>query len=245
MHKHWGYKCITISQMSVSEHILTRPCIWLTKAVWSGYNIKWCCNSGRKGEGSWCVSYFRNAGEETYWSGTLRLDKDVRFKRSKVIIKYTTGRCCWKKNIYCFTHQTHSHSHTRKHTHLPTISQFSFPLYLSLSCQRWKENLISIRLNCGGQHYQFKRPGDLTAPTPRWLITSQPWWAILSSLSFTLVKRRWWLGATHDKCCPYYWSHWKRGPGNIRLQPANHTLSIPEGQKILQDTNLCLLLSVW
>lgn len=53
---------------------------------------------------------------------------------------------------------------------------------LSFSCQRWKENLISIRLNCGGQHYQFKRPGDLTAPTPWWLITSQLWWALLSPL---------------------------------------------------------------
>lgn len=28
--------------------------------------------------------------------GTLRLDKDVRFKRSKAIIKYTTGHCCSK-----------------------------------------------------------------------------------------------------------------------------------------------------
>lgn len=30
---------------------------------------------------------------------TLRLDKDVRFKRSKAIIKYITGRCC-SKNIF-------------------------------------------------------------------------------------------------------------------------------------------------
>ena len=42
-----------------------------------------------------------------------------------------------------------------------------------------------------------------------------------------------WLGATHDKCCPYYWSRWKTGPGNIRLQQANHTLCIPRGQKRL------------
>lgn len=114
--------------------------------------------------------------------GTLRLDKDVRFKSSKVIIKYTTGRCCWKIYIYCFT-PPHP-----KHTHTHTVSHFSFPLYLSLSCQRWKENLISIRLNCGGQHYQFKRPGDLTAPTPWWLITSQLRWAILSPLSFALAS---------------------------------------------------------
>ena len=32
---------------------------------------------------------------------TLRLDKDVRFKRSKAIIKYTTGSCCSKKYICC------------------------------------------------------------------------------------------------------------------------------------------------
>lgn len=32
--------------------------------------------------------------------GTLRLDKDVRFKRSKAIIKYTTGHCC-SKNLFC------------------------------------------------------------------------------------------------------------------------------------------------
>lgn len=34
--------------------------------------------------------------------GTLRLDKDVRFKRSKAIIKYTTGSCC-SKNIFAAT----------------------------------------------------------------------------------------------------------------------------------------------
>lgn len=38
------------------------------------------------------MSYFRNAGEKTLIR-TLRLDKDIRFKRSKVIIKYTTSRC--------------------------------------------------------------------------------------------------------------------------------------------------------
>ena len=37
------------------------------------------------------MSYFRDAGNILI--GTLRLDKDVRFKRSKAIIKYTTGSC--------------------------------------------------------------------------------------------------------------------------------------------------------
>lgn len=31
--------------------------------------------------------------------GTLRFDKNVRFKRSKAIIRYITGRCCSKKYI--------------------------------------------------------------------------------------------------------------------------------------------------
>lgn len=131
--------------------------------------------------------------------GTLRLDKDVRFKRSKVIIKYTTGRCC-SKNIFAAS------------SPWSPFLFFLFPLYLSLSCQRWKENLISIRLNCGGQHYQFKRPGDLTAPTPWWLITSQQWWALLSPFfaCMLLYYWWWWLEATHDKCCPYYWSLWEK-----------------------------------
>lgn len=195
-------------------------CMTDTKAVWSGYNIKQCCNSERNKGGRGGVELMRELFQEcrrgNILIGTLRLDKDVGFKRSKVIIKYTTACCCSKKYIYSSTHPPSTHTH-KSHTH--AISHFSFPLYLSPSCQRWKENLISIRLNCGGQHYQFKRPGDLTAPTPPWLITSQLWWAILAPLSLTLVRRRWWwwLGAMHDKCGPYYWSHWKRGPVNIRL----------------------------
>lgn len=129
--------------------------------------------------------------------GTLRLDKNVRFKRSKAIIKYTTGRCC-SKNIFAALP--------------PLLFSIFLPHFMSLSCQRWKENLISIRLNCGGQRYQFKRPGDLTAPTPWWLITSQQWWALLSPLllSELLQWRYWWLEATHDKCSPYYWSLWEK-----------------------------------
>lgn len=79
--------------------------------------------------------------------GTLRLDKDVRFKRCKAIIKYTTGHCCSKNYIYCYPHF------------------FFFTLFVFF-LPEVKKNLISISLNCGGQHYQFKRPGDLTAPTP-------------------------------------------------------------------------------
>lgn len=164
--------------------------------------------------------------------GTFRLDKDVRFKRSKAIIKYSTAAVVQKE--YVFT--AHPPSHTQTHTQPPSLTS-PFHFICLFLARGEKVNLISIRLNCGGQHYQFKRPGDLTAPTPRWLITSQLWWAILSPLSLTLVKRQWWkghwLGATHDKCCPYYWSHWKTGPGNIRLQQANHTLCIPRGQKRL------------
>lgn len=143
-------------------------CVTDRDTRWSGYNNKWCYNwDGGVAAESWCVSYFRDAGNILI--GTLRLDKDVRFRRSKAIIKYTTGSC-FSIYIYIFT------------ASVPPSS--FFPLYLSLSCHRWNENLISIRLNCGGQHYQFKRPGDLTAPTPWWLITSQLWWALLSPLSF-------------------------------------------------------------
>lgn len=35
---------------------------------------------------------------------TLGCDKDVRFKRSKAIIKYTTGRCCSNIYIFCPPH---------------------------------------------------------------------------------------------------------------------------------------------
>lgn len=43
---------------------------------WSDYNNRWCCYGGGVGGfagASWCVSYFRNAGEEMYWSGHLDL----------------------------------------------------------------------------------------------------------------------------------------------------------------------------
>lgn len=52
-------------------------CLTGRDTQWSGYNNRWCCNRERKGGGvageSRCVSYFRNAGEETYWSGHLDL----------------------------------------------------------------------------------------------------------------------------------------------------------------------------
>lgn len=136
--------------------------------LWSGYSAATESERWAGVSEGWCASYFRNAGEKKILIGTFRLDKDVRFKRSKAIIKYTTGHCCSK--IYLLL------------APLPFVLLFSFST-LSFSCQRWKENLISIRLNCGGQHYQFKRPGDLTAPTPWWLITSQLRWAFHSPLS--------------------------------------------------------------
>lgn len=52
-------------------------CLTDRDTQWSGYNNRWCCNRERKGGllhgESWCVSYFRNAGEEMYWSGHLDL----------------------------------------------------------------------------------------------------------------------------------------------------------------------------
>lgn len=147
-------------------------CLTDRDTEWSGYNKRWCFNRERK-EHCWRelkCELFQECRRGNVLIGTLRLDKDVRFKRSKAIIKYTTGRCC-SKNIFAASPDPN---------HTPFLF---FPLYLALSCQRWKENLISIRLNCGGQHYQFKRPGDLTASTPWWLITSQLWWAPLSPLS--------------------------------------------------------------
>lgn len=109
--------------------------------------------------------------------GTLRLDKDVRFKRSKVIIKYTTGRCC-SKDIFAASPPQVPHE--------PRFPPYFIWFFLARGGK--KENLISIRLNCAGQHYQFKRPGDLTVPTPWWLITSQLWWALLSPLSLCCCR---------------------------------------------------------
>lgn len=48
-------------------------CVTDRQTQWSGYNNRWCCKSERKGEERWCLGYFRNAGEETYWSGHLDL----------------------------------------------------------------------------------------------------------------------------------------------------------------------------
>ena len=199
--------------------------------------------------------------------GTLRLDKDVRFKRSEVIIKYTNGRCCSKNiYIYCSPSHTHTHPHTHSQTQPPALA-FPFHFICLFLARGEKENLISIRLNCGGQHYQFKRPGDLTAPTPRWLITSQLWWAILFPLSLTLVKRRrwwwwWWWGAG----CGGVWGGGGGGCGGgprtisaalitglagKRAQVTSGyskpiTPSASQGaRRGLQDTSLCLLFSGW
>ena len=70
----------------------------------SSYNNRWCCNRERKGRGA-CqrelmCELFQECRRGNILIGTLRLDKDVRFKRSKAIIKYTTGHCC-SKNIFC------------------------------------------------------------------------------------------------------------------------------------------------
>lgn len=207
-----------------NEHIFcVKTCIdlvvFLIAESW-WYNNRWCCYREK------CVSVcatvclyvcvcvcvlkcklFQECLGGNILIRTLRCDKDVRFKRSKAIITNSTGHCCSKIYFLLACSLTHTHKHTRT-------------LYLSFSCQRWKENLISIRLNCGGQHYQFKRPGDLTAPTPWWLITSRLWWALHSPLSPSLsllpapaaavVMWCWWLQATHDKCCPYYRSQWEK-----------------------------------
>lgn len=87
-------------------------CIWINidlfmcligrNSQWSGCNNRWCFNRER---GVGCCSselmceLFQECLRGNVLIGTLRLDKDVRFKRSKAIIKYTTGRCC-SKNIF-------------------------------------------------------------------------------------------------------------------------------------------------
>lgn len=166
-------KCIAISITFVSEQILTCLYVWLTETLSDQAIIADGVVTERDrrvaGE-SWSVSYFRNAGEEIYWSGHLDLIRTSGLRGAKQSL--STPPAAVVQKIYLLPHQTP-----------PTHRFLFFPLYLALSCQRWKENLISIRLNCGGQHYQFKRPGDLTASTPRWLITSQQWWAPLSPLS--------------------------------------------------------------
>lgn len=112
--------------MSVSEHILIQPCVWLTKSVWSGYNIKRCCNSGKKGKESWCVSYFRNAGEETYWSGHLDLIRTSGLTGARQSL--STPLAAAVEKIYIFTISlppTHTHPH-----HLSILLSTLFVFFL-------------------------------------------------------------------------------------------------------------------
>lgn len=75
---------------------------------WSGYNNRWCCNRERKGaEGgeSWCESYFRNAGEETYWSGHLDLIRTSGLRGARQSLSTPLAAVVRKKKyiyICCF-----------------------------------------------------------------------------------------------------------------------------------------------
>lgn len=165
-------------------------CIWINidlfmcligrNSQWSGCNNRWCFNRER-GWGavrvSWCVSYFRNAWEETYWLGHLDLIRTSGLRGARQSL--STPLAVVVQKIYLLWLAAPLHPPLPNHHPSEPFLLFLFSLYLVLSSQRWKENLISIRLNCGGQHYQFKRPEDLTAPTPWWLITSQQWWVLL------------------------------------------------------------------
>lgn len=89
--------------------------------------------SGGAAGGSWrelMCELFQECLRGNVLIGTLRLDKDVRFKRSKAIIKYTTGRCC-SKNIFAALPLCNPTSHPT-----PFFPSSFSPLYLVLSCQR-------------------------------------------------------------------------------------------------------------
>lgn len=52
----------------------------------------------------------------------------------------------------------------------------------------------------------------------------------------TLLLCCWWLEATPDKCCPYYWSHWEKGLGSTRLTAGQSHCVVTWGQGDMQDT---------
>lgn len=71
----------------IRTHIDLFICLTGRGTQWSGYNNRWCCNRERKGgvrvSGSWCASYFRNAGEETYWLEHLDLIRTLGLRGAR------------------------------------------------------------------------------------------------------------------------------------------------------------------
>lgn len=133
--------------------------------------------------------------------GTLRLDKDVRFKRSKVIIKYTTGRCCSKKYICCLTPPPHPPPYlhfffsTLFGSFLPEVKRKSH-LHQAKLC--WAALSVQKTWGFDSSHSMvINYFSTVVGPS-------------LPSFSLPLYWWWWWLEATHDKCCPYYWSHWEK-----------------------------------
>lgn len=163
--------------------------------------------------------------------GTLRLDKDVSFKRSKLIIKYTRSRCCWKDIFAAST--------SRSPTTPPTLTLFSSFLpevekrgrksHLHQAKLCWAALSVEKTWGFDSSHsmvinYFSTVVGLLFSPFLSFpillssLLLSSP---ILLPSSPHLSSvccdgggggggAAWWLEATHDKCCPYYWSHWEK-----------------------------------
>lgn len=131
--------------------------------------------------------------------GTLRLDKDIRFKRSKAIIKYTTGRCC-SKNIFAASPPQppllFSFFSTLFGSFLPEVKRKS---HLHQAKLWWAALSVQKTWGFDSSHSMvINYFSTVVGPS-------------LPSLSLCLLLQWcWWLEATHDKCCPYYWSHWEK-----------------------------------
>lgn len=131
-------------------------CIWINidlfmcligrNSQWSGCNNRWSCNRER---GVGCCSselmceLFQECLRGNVLIGTLRLDKDVRFKRSKAIIKYTTGRCC-SKNIFALARCPPPHPAPHSPTTTPpNLFFFSFSHFIWLFLARGEKKISS------------------------------------------------------------------------------------------------------
>lgn len=165
----------------------------------SGYNNRRC--SIRDGEvvgqlETWCVSYFRNAWEETYWSGHLNLIRTSGLRGARQSLSTLLAAVVQK--IYLLLRPT-----------TPFFFSFFPPILFVcfLPAVKRKSHLHQGKLLWAALSVQETWGFDSSHSTVINYFST-----VVGSplpLCELLQWRWWWLEATHDKCCPYYWPLWE------------------------------------
>lgn len=129
MHKHQVGKWIPISITFVLEQILTCSQLAETISDWAtipdGNRERLVGQQGAAGK-SWFVSYFRNAWEETYWSGHLDSIRTSSLRGARQSLSTPLSTVVQKK-IYLLKHPHPTHTNTHLFYISPTIFVFFLP----------------------------------------------------------------------------------------------------------------------